>query len=72
MIALRPLEAKEWAWAGYNVLSMQAPSGVDSKSYGTQSQAFGNLLDWGFNFGYFGLLQAPSGHVLSDEQVSCQ
>jgi hypothetical protein len=64
-----PVEAKEWAWAGYNVLSMPAPSLADTAAYGSQSQAFGDLLDWGFNFGYFGVLEAPAGEVLSDAAV---
>ena len=64
-----PGEAKEWAWAGYNVLAMPAPSEADANSYGSQSQAIGDLLDWGFNFGYFGLLEAADGQVLTDQQV---
>eukprot|EP01052_Picozoa_sp_SAG31_P066316 SAG31_NODE_25121_length_467_cov_1.521739_1_plen_43_part_10 len=43
------MEAKQWAWAGYNVLSMPAPSESDAESYGAHSQAFGDLLDWGFS-----------------------
>ena len=41
-----PSEAKEWAWAGYNMLSMPAPTEADIAQYGGQSEAFGDLLDW--------------------------
>ena len=64
-----PSEAKAWAWAGYTVLSMPAPSAADTAAYGPQSRAFGDLLDWGFKFGYFGLLEAPAGQVLDDGAI---
>ena len=64
-----PQEAKAWAWAGYTLLSMPAASAADVQSYGSQSQAFGDLLDWGFNYGYFAVLEAESGAVLSDAAV---
>ena len=41
-----PQEAKDWAWAGYNVLSMPVPAEADTESYGSASQAVGDLLDW--------------------------
>ena len=64
-----PREAKEWAWAGYNVLSMPAPTAADVAAFGTQSRAFGDLLDWGYNYGYFGTVEAAAGQVLPDDLV---
>eukprot|EP01043_Picozoa_sp_COSAG02_P051924 COSAG02_NODE_5526_length_4257_cov_3.577099_4_plen_780_part_00 len=64
-----PAEAKMWAWAGYNLLSMPAPEMSDTQGYGSQSMAFGDLLDWGFSYGYFGVLEAAEGQVLSDQVI---
>ena len=64
-----PAEAKEWAWAGYTVLSMPLPSPSDTASYGPQSRAFGDLLDWGFSYGYFGIVEAADGAVMSDDAI---
>jgi hypothetical protein len=52
-----PQEAKAWAWASYNLLLLQMPPVADLNAYGPQSKAFGDLLDWGFSFEYFGLLE---------------
>ena len=49
---------------------MPAPSAADTRAYGEGSQAFGDLLDWGYNFGYFGILEAAAGEVLSDDAVT--
>ena len=46
-------EAKTWAWAGYNVLSLEAPSPTDLASYGNASAAVGAVLDAGYPFGFF-------------------
>lgn len=64
-----PVEAKTWAWAGYNLLSMPMPGVDDTEGYGSQSKAFGDLLDWGFAYGYFGVLEAADGTVLSDQII---
>lgn len=64
-----PKEAKAWAWAGYNMLSMPSPTPSDLSAYGAVSRAFGDLLDWGFSYGYFGLLEAAEGEVMGERQV---
>ncbi|KAL1524011.1 hypothetical protein AB1Y20_018926 [Prymnesium parvum] len=64
-----PHEARAWAWAGFNLLSLPAPSREDSAAYGEGSAAFGELLDWGYSYGYFGLLAAAEGRVLSGAHV---
>jgi hypothetical protein len=63
-----PREAREWAWAGYNLLAMQAPAPVAATGFNSGDRsggsydykAFGDLLDWGFAYEYFGVLEVVS------------
>ena len=54
-------EAKAWAWAGFNLLSMSAPSREDLSAYGPTSTAIGATLDYGYAFGFFGLVEPREG-----------
>jgi hypothetical protein len=46
-------EAEAWAWAGFNLLSVEAPPQDDLAVYGPASAAVGTVLDQGYPFGYF-------------------
>ena len=64
-----PSEAQAWAWAGFNVLAMPAPDAADLKAFGPSSRALGDLLDWGYSYGYFGVAEPGQAGVLSMETV---
>ena len=74
--ALRgPSEAQAWALAGFNLLSVEAP--VDSAGnapggeHGSHvARAVGDLLDWGYSFGFFALLEPRGGSLTPDEIVN--
>ena len=57
-------EAQAWAWAGYNLLSLEAPSAAEVKMFGPAAAMVGAVLDGGYTFGYFVALE-PSSHVSS-------
>ena len=64
-------EAKAWAWAGYNLLSIEAPPAADLASYGAATAAIGQTLDHGYPFAYFVAVEpAPRAPTLSASQVA--
>eukprot|EP01043_Picozoa_sp_COSAG02_P019481 COSAG02_NODE_940_length_15773_cov_5.301263_8_plen_1082_part_00 len=54
-----PLEAKAWAWSGFNLLAMPAPDATDAAAYGPASRAIGDVLDWGYAYGFFSIAEPP-------------
>ena len=50
-------EAEAWAWAGYNLLSLEAPSDAALREYGPSAAAVGTVLDAGYSFGFFVTLE---------------
>ena len=63
-------EAKAWAWAGFNLLSMSAPSRADLAAYGPASSAIGATLDYGYAFGFFSVVEpASSVDVLAPSDI---
>ena len=62
-------EAKAWAWAGFNLLSMSAPPADDLAAYGPISEAIGATLDFGYSFGFFGMVE-PSEYPDHEAQAS--
>ena len=59
------------AWAGYNLISLQAPRLDDLSAYGPASQVVGRLLDGGYSFGYLVTLEPSSAYtpVLTPSEV---
>ena len=52
-----PDESKAYAWAGFNLLSLEAPSPADLSDFGNASASVGAVLDAGYPFGYFVVLE---------------
>ena len=50
-------EPRAWAWAGYNLLTLDAPSLADLEAYGPSAAAVGAVLDSGYAFGFFAALE---------------
>ena len=46
--------------AGFNLLSMSAPSRADLAAYGPASSAIGATLDYGYAFGFFSVVEPAS------------
>ncbi len=59
-------EAEAWAWAGFNLLSVEAPPQDDLAKFGTASAAVGTVLDNGYPFGYFAIVE-PATNASSGE-----
>lgn len=57
-------EAKAWAWAGVNMMSLSAPTHEDVISWGPASRAVGAVLDHGYPFGFFVALEPPASGAL--------
>ena len=46
-------EAQAWAWAGFNLLTLGAPTAAELRNYSGAAAALGAWLDGGYSFGYF-------------------
>ena len=66
-------DAQRWAWAGYNLLSLEAPPRADLEAYGPATAAVGAALDAGYSFGYFVAMEpaaAAASTPLAPEDVA--
>lgn len=67
-------EAEAWAWAGFNLLSVEAPPKDDLAVYGPASAAVGTVLDQGYPFGYFAIVEpadaTPAGYFSPSDVLS--
>ena len=64
-------EAQAWAWAGFNLLALSAPTAAELRNYSGAASALGAWLDDGYPFGYFVAVEpSPSGEASGGEAFS--